>query len=884
MRRVMQDRARILSLTIIMAIACMVVSFISIFPLYRTALKEERERLRETARSQARLIEAIAEFDLQYSSDFPDGSLAATLSQIRNAHKKYQGFGKTGEFVLARKEGDFIVFLLSHRHHDFDNPAPVPFDSRLAEPMRLALTGKSGTTIGPDYRGTNVLAAYEPVNILNLGIVTKIDLAEIRQPFIKSIIASLIVSLLLVLTGIFSFLKIGNPLITRLKNHTGELEQVNKTLLAEIESHKNTGKMLKESGAMFRSIFENASDGILLSEIDTKYFITGNNRISEMLGYSLEELKNMRVMDIHPETHLNMVLSEFENLARAGKKSIENVPCIRKDRSVFYAEINGATIHIGGKKYNVGFFRDVTDRKKTEDALRENESFIRTIMENLPIGIAVNTVNPVYFKYINQNFYNIYRTSKDKLKDIDSFWDAVYEDPEYREEIRNRVLNDCASGDPDNMHWEGITLTRKGEETTFLSARNIPLHDENLMISTVWDVTKFKNLEKQLEQAQRMEAIGNLAGGIAHDYNNISSIILGYAELALDNIKPDDPAYEDIKEIIKATERSIEITRQLLAFARKQTVSPKVLDLNDTIGNMLKMIKRLIGEDIDLAWVPGDKIWPVKMDPAQIDQIIVNLCVNARDAIGDVGKITIETGNIRFNQDYCNDHLEFKPGEYVMLAVSDDGKGMTRNQITKIFEPFYTTKKIGKGTGLGLSTVYGIIKQNNGFINVYSEPQKGSTFKIYIPKEQTGEPIDDEHDERSFDLQGKGETIMIVEDDDAILKLVEKMLSGLNYHVMCASNPNEAITLATNYPGNIVLLITDVILPEMNGRQLSERLKMQFSTLKVLYMSGYTANVIAHRGVLDEGINFIAKPFSCNDLAKKVKEALDAADEKINNC
>jgi two-component system sensor histidine kinase EvgS len=384
-----------------------------------------------------------------------------------------------------------------------------------------------------------------------------------------------------------------------------------------------------------------------------------------------------------------------------------------------------------------------------------------------------------------------------------------------------------------------------------------------------------EKLQKQLQLAQKMEAIGNLAGGVAHDYNNISSVIMGYAELALTDTQPHDPVHGYISQILEASRRATDITKQLLAFARKQPIAPKVLDLNHIIDSMLPMVKRLIGEDIDLAWIPAEDTWPAKVDPAQIDQILVNLCINARDAIDNIGRITIETGNAVFDENYCANHPGFKTGEYVLLAVSDDGIGMTPEQQEKIFEPFFTTKELGKGTGLGLSTIYGIVKQNNGFINVYSEPGKGSTFKIYLPKEKTFQSIKPVNKKVFDTFWGQGETIMVVEDDKAILELIERVLKNLNYNVLCVSSPKVALEFVCDYSGKIDLLVTDIVLPGMNGRELSNELIKQYADLKVLYMSGYTANVIIHRGVLDENINYIAKPFSMDDFAARVKEILD---------
>jgi CheY-like chemotaxis protein len=350
-------------------------------------------------------------------------------------------------------------------------------------------------------------------------------------------------------------------------------------------------------------------------------------------------------------------------------------------------------------------------------------------------------------------------------------------------------------------------------------------------------------------------------------------VIIGYAELVIYKTGGDESLRSAIEEILSAAKRSTEITRKLLAFARKQTISPKVLDLNDTVEGMLKMLRRLIGEDIDLAWLPEPGLWPVKMDPSQLDQILANLCVNARDAISGVGKITIETEKITFDEAYCAEHAGFIPGDFVLLAVSDDGAGMDSETLDNVFEPFFTTKETGKGTGLGLATVYGIVKQNNGFINVYSEPGEGTTFKIYLPR-HAGEAEETKKEAPAGIPVCMGETVLLVEDEPSILLMGKAMLEKLGYKVLSAGSPGEALRLAQEHAGRIHLLVTDVVMPEMNGRELAGRLHGLYPDIKTLFMSGYTANVIAHRGVLDEGLNFIQKPFSMNDLAFKVKAAL----------
>jgi PAS domain S-box-containing protein len=380
-------------------------------------------------------------------------------------------------------------------------------------------------------------------------------------------------------------------------------------------------------------------------------------------------------------------------------------------------------------------------------------------------------------------------------------------------------------------------------------------------------------LQEQLLQAQKMESVGRLAGGVAHDFNNMLSVILGHAELALLKIAPDDPLLVDLEEIRKAAERSADLTRQLLAFARKQTVSPRVLDLNGTVESALKMLRRLIGEDIDLVWVPGRNLERIFMDSSQVDQILTNLCVNARDAIAGTGRITIATENIVFDEEYCGHDAGFVPGEYVLLAVSDNGSGMDPGMLSHIFEPFFTTKEMGKGTGLGLAIVYGAVKQNNGFIDVHSEPGRGTTFTIYLPRHVAKAASRPKPGTAPAPVSG-GETILLVEDEPSILKMTAGMLENMGYAVITAGTPGEAIRLAREHEGQIDLLVTDVVMPEMNGRDLARNLLSIYPDLKRLFMSGYTADVIAHHGVLDEGVHFIQKPFSMKDLGAKLRETL----------
>jgi len=1020
------------------------------------------------------------------------------------------------------------------------------------------------------------------------------------------------------------------------------------------EKRKQAEEALTESEQRFRAIFDNATDGILLADMENRKFYTGNKTIFQMLGYNPEESRKLGVMDIHPQQDLPHVFEEFEKLSKGEHTLARDIPVQRKDGSVFYADINSSPVELAGKTYLIGIFRDITERKQAEEALRKKEETIRALVETsqdwiwsidvqgihtysnpaiekilgyttdeligrsslelmhdedrqvveakLPqwikekcgwkslilrwrhkdgswcwleskaapifdaagelIGFrgvdrditerkraeealrtseaqlsnAMEIAKLGYWEYdvaediftFNDHFYDIFRTTAEKVGgykmsseqyarqfihpddisvvDIETRKAIETTDPNFSRQLEHRIIYadgeigyisvrffivkdshgrtvktyganqditerkrtekavaewvkelnclhqvarlvetpdvspedifqgtvdlipqayhypelTCAcitlsgreyktegfretewkqhadivvrgenagrvrvcllkmpadkeipffpeeqqlletlaerlsrvtermlaeadrmrlmlaigqageaivitdtegtieyvnpafekttgytreeaigqnprilkSGEQDDKFyrkmWEKLTrgetwrgrLVNKKKDGAIYTEETVisPVRDETGQtvnyVAVKRDITHELYLEAQLSQAQKMEAVGRLAGGVAHDFNNMLSVILGNTDMILEQMDPTQPYHADLEEIKKAGQRSADLTRQLLAFARKQTVVPKVIDLNKTVAGMTRMLERLIGEDIDLAWVPGEALWPLKIDPGQIDQILANLCVNARDAITDVGKVTIETGNTTFDEAYCDDHVGFVPGEYVMLAVSDDGCGMNSETLDNVFEPFFTTKEPGKGTGLGLATVYGVVKQNQGFINIYSEPGQGTTFRIYLPRHLAKEAALPDKGPDTPTKRGH-ETILLVEDQPSILKMSTRMLEGEGYTVVAAGTPGEAMRLANEHAGDIHLLMTDVVMPEMNGRDLAKNILSLYPHLKCLFMSGYMSNVIAHHGVLDEGVHFIPKPFSRDDLTVKVREVLD---------
>jgi PAS domain S-box-containing protein len=520
--------------------------------------------------------------------------------------------------------------------------------------------------------------------------------------------------------------------------------------------------------------------------------------------------------------------------------------------------------------------REVEEHKQTEEALRREQLFSKKVIESLPGIFYLYTYPDLKLILWNKEHESLLGYG---IGEIEGRHATEWHVPEVKDSVLNVIEVVMTQG---SASFEASLLTKDGRPVPFiLTGIKFEAQGQLYLMGIGFDITERKRaqaetekLQSQLQQAQKMESVGRLAGGVAHDFNNMLGVILGHTEMVIDEIDPASPLYANLHAVQQAGQRSADLTRQLLAFARKQTVAPKVIDINDTVEGMLKMLRRLIGEDIDLLWQPGRNLQPVKVDPAQIDQILVNLCVNARDAIAGQGKITIETDSKTLDEAYCADHLGFQPGEYVLLEVGDDGCGIDKKTLNQIFEPFFTTKEQGKGTGLGLASVFGMVQQNNGFINVYSEPGQGTTFKIYLPVYTAKS---DEVVEKSSELPAERghETILLVEDEPEILQMTTMMLTRLGYTVVAAATPGEAIRLAHEYRGKIDLMMTDVVMPEMNGRELAGNLLSHYPDLKRLFMSGYTADIIAHHGVLDEGVHFIQKPFSMKDLGGKLREILE---------
>ncbi len=425
--------------------------------------------------------------------------------------------------------------------------------------------------------------------------------------------------------------------------------------------------------------------------------------------------------------------------------------------------------------------------------------------------------------------------------------------------------------------WEKEYIRKDGTRVPALVA--VASLDGSEYMSISLNLSERKRLEDQVRRAQKMEAIGTLAGGVAHDFNNLLSVVLTYTGLLLDGLTDGDPVKADLEEVKKAGERAADLTRQLLAFSRQQMLQPRVLDLNQIVMGMDRMLRRLLGADIELSLLTAQTVGKVHADPGQIEQVILNLVVNARDAMPKGGQLTVETQNVELDAEYASQHLDVAPGFYVLIAVTDTGVGMDASTLAHIFEPFFTTKETGKGTGLGLSTVFGIVRQSGGHIWVYSEPQKGTTFKVYVPRTDRRPDAPTPTSPPPVTLRGP-ETVLIVEDEDQVRAIMRAVLRRYGYNVLEAQNGGEAFLICEKYTARIHLLLTDVVMPRMSGRELAERLAPMRPDMKVLYVSGYTENSIVHHGVLDAGVAFLAKPITPDALARKVRELLDGPGPK----
>ncbi len=645
------------------------------------------------------------------------------------------------------------------------------------------------------------------------------------------------------------------------------LEHVSDQIAIALDQRR-TERALAKSEEHYRSLFENMLNGYAYCRMifengePVDYVYIEVNRAFETLT-GLKNAAGKRVSELIPGIRSldPKLLEAYGRTVRTGVPEKFEIPV--NSMNMWYS----VSVYRPRAEHFVAIFDVITERKRAEAARQLLASAVDQAAEMILITDVKEAI-----QYVNPAFEAVTGYSRAEAVGRTP---RILKSGGHGAEFFKELWAALGAG----KSWKGRITNRRKDGTPFIADTSIsPVIDADgtvvNYVASMRDVSRELLLEDQLLQAQKMESVGRLAGGVAHDFNNMLHVIGNYVELALKETQTASSLHGHLLQIQAAAQRSAELTRQLLAFARKQTISPRVIDLNEAIPGMMKMLQSLIGEDIDLSWKPGGAEAAVKMDPVQLNQVLANLAVNARDAIAGVGRITIETGKVKLDEAYCAQHAGYAPGDYVLLAVSDDGRGMDGETMAHLFEPFYTTKPVGKGTGLGLATVYGIVRQNNGFINVYSEPAHGTTVKLYFPcVGAEGIPAKAE-DERPVPRRGE-ETVLVVEDEEAILALSRTMLTGLGYTALTARTPDEAIRLAREHAGTIHLVVTDVVMPGMNGRDLVEQLRRIKPGMKYLYMSGYTADVIAHQGVLEEGVQFIPKPFTMDGFSEKIREALE---------
>jgi two-component system, cell cycle sensor histidine kinase and response regulator CckA len=643
---------------------------------------------------------------------------------------------------------------------------------------------------------------------------------------------------------------------------------------------------LRASEVQYRRLIDTAYEGIWIA--DARAHITyANQRLAEMLGYTVEEMIGRSAFEVLDESTREEMKVKWQRRLQ-GIKEQYDLRLRRKDGSDIWVILSATPIRDeqGEVTGALAMLTDITERKRAEEEKAQLTAQIESQRQRLD-NIVANVPGVVWeawgepdaatqrIDFVSDYVEEMLGYTVEEWLSTPNFWLSIVH-PEDRERTARDAATDFVRGGKATMEFrwvakDGRVLWVESNSAVITDDEGKPVGVRGVTI----DITERKTLEEQLRQAQKMEAIGQLAGGIAHDFNNLLTAITGYSELTMRRLPAEDPLRQNIEEIKKAGERAAALTRQLLAFSRKQVLQPKVLDLNAVISELEKMLRRLIGEDIGLRTALDSELGSVKADPGQVEQIIMNLVVNARDAMPRGGKLTIETKNVYLDEDYAKNHIAAIPGPYVMLAVSDTGTGMDEQTQARIFEPFFTTKEAGKGTGLGLSTVYGIVKQSGGNIWVYSEVGRGTTFKVYLPRVDEGAQEYKRSTEAEEAIRGV-ETILLAEDEEMVRKLARQVLEMYGYQVLDAANGGAALLICERHTGPIHLLITDVIMPEMSGRELAGRLAQLRPEMKVLYMSGYTDNAIVHQGVLDEDANFIQKPFPTDALARKVREVLDA--------
>lgn len=952
-------RRRVLFLMLTMAATVALVATFSLVALYRVAFTQHQERLVEIVSSRTAMIEEMVQANLKA---FPDAERADLLHRavlvLERSTERFPVIGRPGDLVVGERTPAGIRLLYADRLPPSLLRDPVPFGSILAEPMQRALSGESGAAVLTDRAGRTVLAAYQHAGSLGLGIVSKMELSEIRKPFIQAGIFTGAGALIFILLGWIMLKQVSDPVLS----------------------------LLEENEKKYRTLFESSTEALFIS---SEVVEDCNHQACRMLGLSREEIIGKSIFELTSPTRRGLQSSpppaaDLSENAGPGPLEIAEWRFSRKDGATVDAEVVTKPIQLGRREMWLTTARDVTARKATEKRLHT----LSRAIEQHPTAILMLD-SQFRIQYANSEFtkltgYSVeeslgnhpkFLTAEEmdrphhdqveetlgkgkswkgeflnRRKNGQLFWSEVIMCPlrdadgnithflEVNEDIterkrkdqnlqltqftvdrateaiywidqKGRILyaNEAASKSLGYLReellrlsvfdiavdstpqswaegWNSIKIQgygtkeathRKKDGTLFLTeiyASYLEFGDREICCAFARDISERKHLEEQFRQSQKMEAVGQLAGGIAHDFNNLLTGINGYADLVLEQLGKDSPVSQDVAAIKSIGVRASRLTRQLLAFSRRQAFEPVVLNVNAAIGEMEHMLRRLIGEDIRLEIDFDSQAGSIEIDPGQFEQLFLNLAVNARDAMPEGGRLTIRTAQQKSHQAPGGSGFPPAAGDRVLIEVRDTGCGMEESVREKIFEPFFTTKEPGKGTGLGLSTVYGIVKQSHGSVEVSSQVGQGTRFLLTFPavKEDTATPSR----EAPPECRGGNETLLLVEDEPSVMELSRRILLRDGFRVLAAANPSQALQISREHTGTIEVLLTDVVMPGMNGHKLAQEIRKQRPEICVVYMSGYTENATLYK-IERSGATILQKPFRSSALACAIRNALN---------
>ena len=972
----MTEGKRVFSLIMTMALICMVVVGITILLLYRTSYEQQRSRLAVSAQSQARLAEAVARFRPVSVQNDAEQWEKDCVDILLDAHQHYRGFGKTGEFTLATRKGDQVDFLLSSRHPELTGLKPIPFDSPMAEPMRLALSGISGTMEGVDYRGVTVLAAHEPVAGLNLGIVTKIDLSEIRAPFIKAALAALCAAVLAIAAGALSFVRITRPMIDGLRDKSRKLEamvdalresesrfrllyenaplgyqslddkgrflEVNQAwvdtlgyskeevtgrwfggflhpdsvdsfkenfekfkadgvtrgtvfemirkdgssvavsfhgkvgrdeagrfrkthcILHNITEQRRIEEAVRASELRFRLIAETSTD--IIYHLDTAgTFVYCSPAVETALGYTPEQVTGKELMQFVPDTGQPSTRQAFERAVSEKRIEFLELELMKEDGTRVSVETTMVPMVRGERVTGIqGIARDITGRKLAEEERARLAKAVEHSAESIMIADRQGTI-----QYVNPAFERITGYGREE---------AIGRNPAFlksgkHDEAFYRELWDTVSH---GRVWTGHLIDKKKDGTFLEEEASIsPVLDAGGAITDYVavkrDVTHEVRLEKTIRQTQKMEAIGTLAGGIAHDFNNILSAILGYTEISLDYADKGNALYDNLQEVLKATKRAGDLVRQILTFSRETEQELRPVQVRRIVREALKLLRASLPATIQIRQDLHSES-AVLAEPSQIHQIIMNLCTNSAHAMGERGgvlevRLTDET----LSSEFTDIHPELRPGAHIRLSVIDTGHGIEPALLERIFDPFFTTKKRGEGTGMGLSVVHGIVSSGGGIITVYSKPGQGTAFNVYLPVIRDETP---QEEEIETPIPFGHERILFVDDEQPIAALGKQMLENLGYEVVTRTHSVEALELFRAKPNAFDLVITDMTMPDMTGKELAEHI-MHIRDVPIILCTGFSARINEEQAKAMGIRAFVMKPLLKRQLGETIRDVLE---------